>query len=100
MRALQSAAPGLGMQLHVMQASTDIDLNTIFATMRADALLIGPYLFFNSRMEQLGSLSLQHAVPTIFAYPSRRAHNALQIGHDRSCGTSSQRLRSSWTSYS
>jgi putative ABC transport system substrate-binding protein len=51
LRALQSAAPRLGMQLQVMQASTDLDLNTIFATMRADALLIGPYLFFNSRME-------------------------------------------------
>ena len=36
--------------------------------MRADALLIGPYLFFNSRMEQLGALSLRHAVPTIFNY--------------------------------
>jgi putative tryptophan/tyrosine transport system substrate-binding protein len=36
--------------------------------MRADALLVGPYLFFNSRMEQLGALSLQHAVPTIFNY--------------------------------
>jgi len=68
MRALQSAAPGLGMQLQLTQASTDLDLNTIFATMRADALLIGPYLFFNSRMEQLGALSLRHAVPTIFNY--------------------------------
>src|SRR5437016_3254539 len=68
MRDLQGAAPALGMQLHVVQASSDRDLNTIFATMRADALLIGPYLFFNSRMEKLGALSLEHAVPTIFNY--------------------------------
>ena len=40
MRALQAAAPPLGMQLHVMQASTDRDLDTVFATMRADALVI------------------------------------------------------------
>ena len=33
-----------------------------------DALVIGPYLFFNSRMEQLGALSLRHAVPAIFTY--------------------------------
>ncbi len=36
--------------------------------MRADALVIGPYLFFNSRKEQLGALSLRHAVPATFIY--------------------------------
>jgi putative tryptophan/tyrosine transport system substrate-binding protein len=68
MRALQAAAPALGMQLHVVQASTDHDLDTVFAALRADALVIGPYLFFNSRMEQLGALTLRHAVPAIFTY--------------------------------
>ena len=69
--ALQAAAPALGMQLHVLHASTDRDLDTVFADLgqlRADALVIGPYLFFNSRMEQLGALSLRHAVPAIFTY--------------------------------
>jgi putative ABC transport system substrate-binding protein len=71
MRDLQAAAPALGMQLHVLHASTDRDLDTVFAAfgqLRADALVIGPYLFFNSRMEQLGALSLRHAVPAIFSY--------------------------------
>ena len=36
--------------------------------MRADALVIGPYLFFTSRKEKLGALSLRHAVPTIYIY--------------------------------
>jgi len=67
-RSLQSAAHTLGMELQVMQASTDRDLDTVFATMRADALVIGPYLFFNSRMERLGVLSFQHRVPAIFSY--------------------------------
>jgi putative tryptophan/tyrosine transport system substrate-binding protein len=67
-RALQAAAPALGMQLHVVQASTDHDLDTVFAALRADALVIGPYLFFASRLEQIGALSLRHAVPTIFTY--------------------------------
>ena len=65
---LQAAAPALGMQLHVLHASTDRDLDTVFATLRADALVIGPYLFFGSRTEQLGALSLRHAVPAIFTY--------------------------------
>jgi putative ABC transport system substrate-binding protein len=73
MRDLQAAAPALGMQLHVLYASTDRDLDTAFAALgqlRADALVIGPYLFFNSRHEQLGALSLRHAVPAISTYRS------------------------------
>jgi len=70
MRALQAAAPALGMQLHVVQATTDHDLDTVFAALRADALVIGPYLFFASRKEQLGALSLRHAMPAIFTYRS------------------------------
>jgi putative tryptophan/tyrosine transport system substrate-binding protein len=68
---LRAAAPALGMQLHVLQASTDHDLDTAFAALgqlRADALVIGPYFFFGSRMEQIGALSLRHAVPTIAMY--------------------------------
>ena len=66
--ALRAAAPPLGMQLHVLHASTDRELDTVFAALRADALVIGPYLFFSSRMEQLGALSLRHAVPAIYIY--------------------------------
>jgi putative ABC transport system substrate-binding protein len=68
LRNLQAAAPALGMQLHILHASTDRDLDTVFEALRADALVIGPYLFFNSRMEKLGALSLRHAVPTISTY--------------------------------
>jgi putative ABC transport system substrate-binding protein len=72
-RDLQAGAPALGMQLHVLYASTDRDLDTAFAALgqlRADALVIGPYLFFNSRNGQLGALSLRHTVPAISAYRS------------------------------
>jgi putative tryptophan/tyrosine transport system substrate-binding protein len=73
MRDLQTAAPALGMQLHVLYASSDRDLDMAFAALgqlRADALVIGPYLFFNSRTGQLGALSLRHAVPAISTYRS------------------------------
>jgi len=71
MSSLNAAAPALRMQLHVLRASTDYELDTVFADLgqlRADALVIGPYFFFNSRMEQLAALSLRHAVPAIFTY--------------------------------
>jgi putative tryptophan/tyrosine transport system substrate-binding protein len=71
MRGLEEAAAALGMQLRLLQASTDRELEQVFPAlgqMRADALIIGPYLFFNSRMELLGALSLRHAVPVILSY--------------------------------
>jgi putative tryptophan/tyrosine transport system substrate-binding protein len=71
LRGLQAAAPTLGMQLHVLNASTERDLDAVFATLsqlRAAALVIGPNLFFNAHVEQLAALALRHAVPTIFQY--------------------------------
>jgi putative ABC transport system substrate-binding protein len=70
MHNMQAAAPALGMQLEFLHASTDRDIDKVFADLgqlRADALIIGPYLFFTSRMEQLGALALRHAVPAIFS---------------------------------
>jgi putative ABC transport system substrate-binding protein len=68
-RDLQTAARTLGLQLHVLHASTERDFDTAFATMvrlRAGALVIGNDPFFNSRSEQLAALSVRHAMPTIF----------------------------------
>jgi putative tryptophan/tyrosine transport system substrate-binding protein len=82
-RNMQAAAPALGMQLHVVQASTDHDLDTVFAALRADALVVGPYSFFTSHMEQLGALSLRHAVPAIFLYrPFAAAGGLISYGAD------------------
>ena len=67
-RDLQSAARTLGLQLHILNASTERDFDTVFATfaqLRADALVIAPDAMFISRSEQLGALTLRHAVPAI-----------------------------------
>jgi putative tryptophan/tyrosine transport system substrate-binding protein len=68
-KGFQGAAGTLGLQLHVLHASTDRDLNTVFASLaqlRAGGLVIGGESFFNSRSEQLGALSIRHAVPAIY----------------------------------
>jgi putative ABC transport system substrate-binding protein len=68
---LQTAAPTFGLQLDVLRASTEAEIETAFATLqqrRAGALVIGPSTFFNSRTENLAALSLRHAVPTIYQY--------------------------------
>jgi putative ABC transport system substrate-binding protein len=67
----QSAARTLGLQLHVLHASTERDFDTVFATLvqlRAGALVIAADTFFITRSEQLAALTLRHAVPAISQY--------------------------------
>jgi putative tryptophan/tyrosine transport system substrate-binding protein len=69
LRNLQASARILGVRLHVLQASTERDLDTVFATLvqlRAGALVIlnDPFLF--SRSEQLGALTLRHRIPAVY----------------------------------
>ena len=70
---LQTAAQSIGLQLYVLRASTEREIETAFATLqqrRAGALVIGPSTLFNARTEQLAALSLRHAVPTMYQYRS------------------------------
>jgi putative ABC transport system substrate-binding protein len=64
-----SAAHTLGLELHVLNASTDSDFDALFTTLtqlRAGGLVIASDPFFIGRSEQLAALTLRHAVPTIF----------------------------------
>jgi putative tryptophan/tyrosine transport system substrate-binding protein len=70
-RRTQEAARPLGLQLHVLHASTERDFDTVFASLvqvRAGALMIAADNFFNSRSEQLAALSVRHAVPAIYQH--------------------------------
>ena len=66
---MQAAARTLGLEIHILHASTERDFDTAFATLvqlRAGALVIGNDSFFNSRSEQLAALMIRHRMPTIF----------------------------------
>jgi putative ABC transport system substrate-binding protein len=68
---VQAAAGKLGLRLHVLHASTEPDFDTALATLKqlgAGAFVIGPDSLFNSRCQQLGELTLRHAVPAICPY--------------------------------
>jgi putative ABC transport system substrate-binding protein len=68
---MQSAARTLGVQLQVLYASNESEIDTAFVTLdqlRAGALVISPDLFLNGRNEQLAALALRHVVPTIYEY--------------------------------
>ena len=71
MKEVQAAARTLGLELHVLNASTDRDFDGVFAKLiqlRVGGLVIGPDPFFTSRSEQLAALTLRHAVPAVFPY--------------------------------
>ena len=64
-----SAAHTLGLELHVLNASTDSDFDSVFTNLtqlRAGGLVIASDPFFIGRSEELAALTLRHAVPTIF----------------------------------
>ena len=69
-RDLQAAARKLGLELHVVYASSERDLDTASETMvrlGTAALVIGVDPFFFSRREQIVALAAEHAIPTIYA---------------------------------
>jgi putative tryptophan/tyrosine transport system substrate-binding protein len=68
---LQAAARILGLQLVVVNARTESDLEMVFASFsqqRVGAVLVGNSSFFHRRMEQLVALAARHALPAIFSY--------------------------------
>ena len=68
---LGEAARTLGLQLHVLRASTDSELNSAFATLaqlRVGGLVISSDAFFYTRTAQLAALAARHAVPAIFGF--------------------------------
>jgi ABC-type uncharacterized transport system substrate-binding protein len=63
---LQAGAESLGLQVELLYAGTDREIDVAFATLvqkGADALLMAPDALFTSRRSQIAALSLRHALP-------------------------------------
>jgi putative ABC transport system substrate-binding protein len=63
---VQAAALAIGRQLIILDASSDRDIETAFATFvqrAAGALLVGTGAFFNSHRERIVALAARHALP-------------------------------------
>ena len=66
--SLQVAARTLGLELHVLKASAERDINTAFETLiqlRVGGLVIPSDVFLITHEEQLAALALRHRVPAI-----------------------------------
>jgi len=67
--SLEVAARTLGLELNVLKASTEDDIDRTFATLiplRVGGLVIVNDIFLITREQQLASLALRHRMPTIF----------------------------------
>jgi len=69
-RDLEVAARNLGQQIHILNASTEQDVDRAFTELvqlRAGALLVGSDPFLAGRLQQLVALAARHSVPAIYA---------------------------------
>jgi putative tryptophan/tyrosine transport system substrate-binding protein len=68
MGEVQEAARAKGVQLQILKASTESEIDAAFATLiqlHAEALIIGDDVYFTSQREQLVALASRYSVPTI-----------------------------------
>jgi putative ABC transport system substrate-binding protein len=70
-RQAQENTRTMNLQLHVLEASNEREIDAAFATLvklHADALVSSSDPFFTSRREQLVALAAHHAVPAIYQW--------------------------------
>jgi putative tryptophan/tyrosine transport system substrate-binding protein len=69
-RDVQEAARAKAVQLHIVRAGTESEIDGAFATLvqlHAGALVVGSDPFFNNRRDHLVALASRHAVPAIYS---------------------------------
>jgi len=77
---VQAMVRSLGLQLEILTASTDLELDAVFGNWsqrRANFLVIGADAFFTNRVEQLASLTLRHLIPAVYWNPRFAAAGGL-----------------------
>jgi putative ABC transport system substrate-binding protein len=71
LRDVQEAARTIGLQIHVLHAGTDRELDAAFETIaqqRIAALAVTADPFFDTRRDKLVALAARHAVPTMYHF--------------------------------
>ena len=89
------AAPVLGRQIQVVNASSERDLDTAFATFvqqKFGAILVGSDAFLVARRKQLAELAARYALPAIYVLPEQAAAGGLMSYGAKSDG----RVPPSW----
>ena len=77
---MKGTAQKLGLQLHVLRAGTDSEIDFAFVTLielHAGALKVASEPFFDSRREKLVALASRHALPAVYSWPEYVAAGGL-----------------------
>ena len=79
-RDVQETARAKGLQLHILKAGTESEIDAAFTTLvelQAGALLVFPDPLFLSRREQFVALASRHAVPALYPWRELAAAGGL-----------------------
>ena len=80
LREAQAAAPTIGLQIQILNATTIGEIDAAFASLareRADALFVAPDGFFTSRAVQFATLAARDRIPATFSNPDNVAVGGL-----------------------
>jgi len=69
LREIPEAARAIGLQTHIVNASTSGEIEAAFATLardHADAVFVAADVFFTSRRVQFQTLATRHAIPAVY----------------------------------
>jgi putative ABC transport system substrate-binding protein len=84
----QEAAQAVGLQVHILEASSERDFDTAFLTLvklRAGALVISADALFNNRGDRIIALARRYSIPTIYEWREAVAAGGLiSYGTERS----------------
>ena len=75
-RDVQEAASAIGLQVDIVRASTDGEIDSVFASL-GQPLVVSPGAIFFSRREQIVALASRYAVPAIYPGPEFTAIGGL-----------------------
>jgi putative ABC transport system substrate-binding protein len=70
-RVVQEAATAKGLQLHVLKANSETEIDAAFGTLiqrHTDALIVSANPFFDTHRDQFLAMAARHAVPAIYAW--------------------------------
>jgi putative ABC transport system substrate-binding protein len=70
LRQLRGTSKGMGLELRVLEASTEAEIDAAFASLDQqppDALIVVNDTFFTTQRDKIVALAARHAIPTIYA---------------------------------
>jgi putative tryptophan/tyrosine transport system substrate-binding protein len=71
LRDMQEAAHSVGVQIHILRASSDREIDTAFETasqQRIAALVVAGDAFLNTRRDRVTALATRHAMPAMYSF--------------------------------